>query len=110
MLIEDRRVSPSKDEAIKAAIAEKISSEKCKQCNASIDKGKVLGAEEIPPAKYTVKGYTCECGERVEVYRFEDGISYHPPATFTSVCSKGHSRTMTSLEAVVLPSWREEPN
>jgi hypothetical protein len=110
MLVEDRRVSASKESAQRIALELRIPSERCKQYNAPIRNGRVIGTEDIGPAKYTVFGYTCECGEQVEVYRMEDNLSYTPPPTYTSTCSKGHSRTMTSMEALSLPRWREEPN
>lgn len=110
MLVSDRRVSPSKDEAVKVAIAQVLPLERCSQCHAPVASAQLRSVEEIKPAKYTVWGYICECGEKVEVFRIEDEVSTNPPPTFTTACSKGHSRTMTSAQAIMLPSWREEPN
>jgi hypothetical protein len=55
----------------------------------------------------TIWGYTCHCGERVEVARFESGQVLTLPGSKTVLCSKGHSRTILNQDLPHLERWEE---
>jgi hypothetical protein len=55
----------------------------------------------------TIWGYTCHCGEKVEVARFESGQVLTLPGSKTVLCSKGHSRTVLNQDLPLLKRWEE---
>ena len=54
-----------------------------------------------------VWGYTCHCGEKVEVTRFESGQVLTLPGSKTVLCSKGHSRAILNQDLPLLERWEK---
>jgi hypothetical protein len=86
---------------------------RCKYCKTTepMTLGHVFNTEQISlPIEDTVWGYTCDCGEKVEVMRIESGQTLVPipPASKTVQCSKGHSRVIQYREFPSLERWQEE--
>jgi len=67
---------------------------------------KVFATKQIPVrTERRIWGYTCHCGERVEVARVEPVPTPIIPATKTVKCSRGHSRTIHNREFPLLERW-----
>lgn len=83
----------------------------CLSCRESLLSVRVIGTEEAPlHPEYTVYGYVCRCGEKVEVFRIEVGMVPNCPASISVWCSRGHSRTVSHSEFLSLPHWLEKDN
>jgi hypothetical protein len=81
-LFEIRTGADSSDVARVYAEAEALLRQ-CKYCKATLLLGRVFATEQIPLRMWsTIWGYTCHCGERVEVARIESGhtVVSIPPA------------------------------
>jgi hypothetical protein len=70
--------------------------------------GQVFSTQEMArQIGSTIWGYTCHCGEKVEVARFESEEVLTLPGSKTVSCQKGHSRTILSQELPLLERWEE---
>lgn len=110
--LDERIVSDSADKAQAIAISS-VANRKCgfPGCDSELTITHLIGTEEISlHAEYTIYGYMCRCGERVEVERVEINRSITPPASKTVSCSKGHSRTILNREFPYLQKWMEKTN
>jgi hypothetical protein len=108
-LFDIRLTTDSSDVARAYALTDAVI-RKCKHCKTTepMTLGQVFGTKEILiPAQSTIWGYTCHCGERVEVARFESehAVVAMPPASKTVQCLKGHSRTIQNREFPSLEHW-----
>jgi hypothetical protein len=111
-LFDIRAEADSADGAGAYALAE-ASLAKCKYCKTHTLPAlvRILRTEQILlPMRSTIWGYTCRCGERVEVARVEPRVTVIPPTTQTVTCSKGHSRTIQHREFPFLEHWESETN
>lgn len=91
----------------------KSPAQRCKFCDSEqgLKFVQFIGTEKLSSSPmYDVFGYTCECGERVEVFRIERGMGQEIPLTLTVSCSKGHSLQMTGMQILSLPKWTEQAN
>jgi hypothetical protein len=112
-LFEIRNGADSSEIAGAYALAE-VTLHRCKYCNTTepLALGRAFATEQIPLRMgSTIWGYTCPCGEKVEVVRFESErtVVSIPPASKTVQCSKGHSRTIQNRELPSLEHWEESP-
>lgn len=85
---------------------------KCMHCDSTLLRVvRVEPTQEISfHIEYTIYGYTCDCGEKVEVARVEKERTLTPPSSKTVKCSKGHSRTISNNEFPFLQVWTEKTN
>lgn len=108
-LVDSRIVAETQVHATEISRVE-LKKNKCKWCD-SLTTGnyKILGVEELPLYEsYNIMGYTCQCGERVEVLRAARQTGFEIPMSVTVQCSKGHSRTILNQEFLSLDSWTEQ--
>ena len=70
-----------------------------------------LGTEEtsLYPV-YLVRGYICQCGERVSVLRGEKDQQIEIPPNLAATCSEGHTRVLSNLDVLQLEFWDEQTN
>ena len=54
-------------------------------------------------------GYVCVCGERVRVFRLEQGQDNVFPLRVTVACPHGHAATFHREQVGLLELWDEEP-
>jgi hypothetical protein len=70
--------------------------------------GQVFSTQEMArQIESTIWGYTCHCGEKVEVARFEPEQVLTFPGSKTVSCPNGHSRSILSQELPLLERWEE---
>ena len=111
-LCDDRVIADSAAAARNTSMANVVK-HKCAFCDSMspLSIVQVLGTEEISlHVEYTMYGYTCHCGEKVEVERVEKDRAFTPPASKTVSCSRGHSRTVLNQEFPFLQIWQEKTN
>jgi hypothetical protein len=88
---------------------------RCKFCKTTepMTLGHVFNTQQVSlPVEDMVFGYTCHCGEKVEVLRIESAQTLIPipPASKTVRCSLGHARVIQYREFPSLERWQEETN
>ena len=109
----DIRIVADSENAARAQALEEATLKNCRFCTTP-NPVVVAGAEPTEEIslhlEYTIYGYTCDCGERVEVERAEKERSITPPSSKTLACSKGHSRTIRNQEFPFLEHWEEKTN
>ncbi len=111
-MFDERIVANSAAEARRTAV-ENAAKRACSSCDtvAPLHIFQIWGTEEISlHPEYTIYGYTCKCGEKVEVARVEIETSLNPPTSKTVSCSNGHSRTILNHEFPFLQVWQEKTN
>lgn len=109
----DERLMANSAEEVRTSAVENAAKKACAYCDtvAPLHIVQVIGIEEISMhPEYTIYGYTCKCGEKVEVARVESETTLVPPASKTVSCSRGHSRTVLNQEFPFLEIWREKTN
>jgi hypothetical protein len=110
-LFEIRRGADFSAEARALALLEPIG-RKCRYCeSSSLALIQVFATKEVSlPTGFTIWGYTCRCGERVEVARVESASTVIPipPASQAVKCLNGHSRVIQKREFPSLEHWHEE--
>lgn len=108
-LVDNRVVADSPEKARNTTLLS-LPRRKCAWCDAMLTNYvQEFGTEELPlHPEYTVLGYTCHCGERVPVLRFENNTQFTPPDSITVSCSNGHSRTIQNPEFLSLQHWQEK--
>jgi hypothetical protein len=108
-LFEIRNAANSPDIARAYALAEAML-RGCHYCQTTqpLTLGQVFGTQEMSrQIESTIWGYTCHCGEKVEVARFESGQVLTLPGSKTVSCQKGHPRTILNQELPLLERWEE---
>jgi hypothetical protein len=110
-LTDDRIHADSKEKAQLVSV-ENIKNVPCHFCKAPLKSARLIGTDVLPEyPQYNAIGYTCGCGEKVIVFREEEGDAIAFPLEGTTVtCSKGHSRTIANLEFLLLERWKEQTN
>jgi hypothetical protein len=111
-LFDERPIAESEAVAQKLAIANAVKLN-CAYCNtpSPLTLQQLMGTEEISlHMEFTIYGYTCHCGERVEVERVEAERGLTPPISKTVSCSKGHERTVRNQDFLSLQRWRDKTN
>lgn len=108
--VDDRVIAESPEKAKNTTLLN-IQRMKCHWCDSSLtNRLEVLGVEEVPLHPiYNILGYICQCGERVEVLRAEEGRQFNIFQDQVTVqCSKGHPRTIQNREVLSLQTWTEK--
>jgi hypothetical protein len=61
------------------------------------------------PYVYSI-GYTCVCGQKVEVLQLRGGDTNKIPQTTTVTCPNGHAATFDARQIGLLEWWGDQPN